>query len=89
MPCIRLRFLAENPALRSLAEITSLHRPFTRSNERFGSKTPPASSPRARRAMVPGVQDPIERLHDAEDRADSLPSAAQGRRGGGGKGMRL
>jgi len=87
-------FLAENPAFaQACAEnnITFIG-PSPEAMERLGSKT--AARQLAARAgvpMVPGVQDPIERLQDAERIARELgyPVLLKAVAGGGGKGMRL
>jgi acetyl-CoA carboxylase biotin carboxylase subunit len=87
-------FLAENPALaRACAEndITFIG-PSPEAMERLGSKT--AARQLAARAgvpMVPGVQDPIGNLQDAERIARELgyPVLLKAVAGGGGKGMRL
>jgi acetyl-CoA carboxylase biotin carboxylase subunit len=87
-------FLAENPALaRACAEnrMTFIG-PSPEAMEHLGSKT--AARQLAARAgvpMVPGIQDPIERVEDAEDTARQLgyPVLLKAVAGGGGKGMRL
>jgi len=87
-------FLAENPALAEACgknNITFIG-PSSRAMEELGSKT--AARQLAARAgvpMVPGVQDPIERLEDAERIARILgyPVLLKAVAGGGGKGMRL
>jgi len=87
-------FLAENPAFaQACAEnnITFIG-PSPEAMERLGSKT--AARQLAARAgvpMVPGVQDPIERLQEAERIARELgyPVLLKAVAGGGGKGMRL
>jgi acetyl-CoA carboxylase biotin carboxylase subunit len=87
-------FLAENPAFaRACTEndITFIG-PSPEAMERLGSKT--AARQLAARAgvpMVPGVQDPIEHLQDAERIARQLgyPVLLKAVAGGGGKGMRL
>src|SRR5882762_1303388 len=66
--------------------------PSPEAMERLGSKT--AARQLAARAgvpMVPGVQDPVERLQDAERIARELgyPVLLKAVAGGGGKGMRL
>ncbi len=87
-------FLAENPELpRACAahQITFIG-PTSEAMELLGSKT--AARQLAARAgvpMVPGVQDPIENLRDAERIARELgyPVLLKAVAGGGGKGMRL
>jgi acetyl-CoA carboxylase biotin carboxylase subunit len=87
-------FLAENPAFaQSCAEnkITFIG-PSPQAMENLGSKT--AARQLAARAgvpMVPGVQNPIERVEDAERIARELgyPVLLKAVAGGGGKGMRL
>src|SRR6266700_5990390 len=87
-------FLAENPAFaRACAEnsITFIG-PSPKAMELLGSKT--AARQLAARAgvpMVPGVQDPIEDIKDAERIARELgyPVLLKAVAGGGGKGMRL
>jgi acetyl-CoA carboxylase biotin carboxylase subunit len=87
-------FLAENPAFaRACGEnsITFIG-PSPEAMERLGSKT--AARQLAARTgvpMVPGVQDPIERVQDAERIARELgyPVLLKAVAGGGGKGMRL
>src|SRR6266481_5205968 len=87
-------FLAENPAFaQACAEnnITSIG-PSPEAMERLGSKTSARQlAARAGVPMVPGVQDPIERLQDAERIARELgyPVLLKAVAGGGGKGMRL
>src|ERR1700674_1432990 len=87
-------FLAENPAFaRACREnnITFIG-PSPEAMERLGSKT--AARQLAARTgvpMVPGVQEPIERVQDAERTARELgyPVLLKAVAGGGGKGMRL
>jgi acetyl-CoA carboxylase biotin carboxylase subunit len=87
-------FLAENPAFaRACGEnnITFIG-PSPEAMERLGSKT--AARQLASRTgvpMVPGVQEPIERVQDAERIARELgyPVLLKAVAGGGGKGMRL
>jgi acetyl/propionyl-CoA carboxylase alpha subunit len=87
-------FLAENPAFaRACREnnITFIG-PSPEAMERLGSKT--AARQLAARTgvpMVPGVQEPIERVQDAERIARELgyPVLLKAVAGGGGKGMRL
>ena len=87
-------FLAENPAFaQACAEnkITFIG-PSPQAMESLGSKT--AARQLAARAgvpMVPGVQNPIERVEDAEQIARELgyPVLIKAVAGGGGKGMRL
>ena len=87
-------FLAENPSFaRACAEnnITFIGPP-AEAMERLGSKT--AARQLAARAcvpMVPGVQDPIEHIQEAERIARELgfPVLLKAVAGGGGKGMRL
>jgi acetyl-CoA carboxylase biotin carboxylase subunit len=87
-------FLAENPGLaRTCAEndITFIG-PSPEAMERLGSKT--AARQLAARAgvpIVPGVEDPIEQLQDAEGLAREIgyPVLLKAVSGGGGKGMRL
>ncbi len=87
-------FLAENPGLaRACAEngITFIG-PSPEAMERLGSKTSARQlAARAGVTMVPCVQDPIERLQDAERIARQLgyPVLLKAVAGGGGKGMRL
>src|SRR3977135_2833875 len=87
-------FLAENPAFaQTCAEnkITFVG-PSPEAMERLGSKTSARQlAARAGVPMVPGVQDPIERLQDAEHIARELgyPVLLKAVAGGGGKGMRL
>jgi len=87
-------FLAENPAFaQACAEnnITFIG-PSPEAMERLGSKTAARQiAARAGVPMVPGVQDPIERLQDAERIARELgyPVLLKAVAGGGGKGMRL
>jgi acetyl-CoA carboxylase, biotin carboxylase subunit len=87
-------FLAENPAFaHACAEnnITFIG-PSPEAMERLGSKTSARQlAARAGVPMVPGVQDPIERLQDAERIARELgyPVLLKAVAGGGGKGMRL
>src|SRR6266550_550179 len=87
-------FLAENPAFaRACAEnnITFIG-PSPEAMERLGSKTAARQiAARAGVPMVPGVQDPIERLQEAERIARELgyPVLLKAVAGGGGKGMRL
>src|SRR5882757_7931173 len=87
-------FLAENPAFaQACAEnnITFIG-PSPEAMERLGSKTAARQiAARAGVPMVPGVQDPIERLQDAEHIARELgyPVLLKAVAGGGGKGMRL
>src|ERR1700694_2493407 len=87
-------FLAENPAFaQACAEnkITFIG-PSPQAMENLGSKT--AARQLAGQAgvpMVPGVQEPIERVEDAERIARELgyPMLLKAVAGGGGKGMRL
>jgi len=87
-------FLAENPAFaRACREnnITFIG-PSPEAMERLGSKT--AARQLAARTgvpIVPGVQEPIERVQDAERIARELgyPVLLKAVAGGGGKGMRL
>ena len=87
-------FLAENPLFaQACAEnkITFIG-PSPQAMESLGSKT--AARQLAARAgvpMVPGVQNPIERVEDAEQIARELgyPVLIKAVAGGGGKGMRL
>src|SRR6266481_292614 len=87
-------FLAENPAFaQACAEnnITSIG-PSPEAMERLVSKTAARQiAARAGVPMVPGVQDPIERLQEAERIARELgyPVLLKAVAGGGGKGMRL
>jgi acetyl-CoA carboxylase biotin carboxylase subunit len=87
-------FLAENPAFaRACAENKiAFIGPSPEAMENLGSKT--AARQLAARAgvpMVPGVQNPIERVEDAERIARELgyPVLLKAVAGGGGKGMRL
>jgi len=87
-------FLAENPALpRACAEagITFIG-PSAEAMEALGSKT--AGRQMARRAdvpTVPGTNNPIERVEDAQALAQSMgyPVLLKAVAGGGGKGMRV
>src|SRR3984893_15030021 len=87
-------FLAENPAFaRACAENKiAFIGPSPEAMENLGSKT--AARQLAARTgvpMVPGVQNPIERVEDAERIARELgyPVLLKAVAGGGGKGMRL
>jgi acetyl-CoA carboxylase biotin carboxylase subunit len=87
-------FLAENPGLaRACAENgVAFIGPSPEAMERLGSKT--AARQLAARAgvpIVPGVEDPIERVQDAERFAREIgyPVLLKAVSGGGGKGMRL
>jgi acetyl-CoA carboxylase, biotin carboxylase subunit len=87
-------FLAENPSFaQACAEnnITFIG-PSPAAMEHLGSKTAARQlAARAGVAMVPGVQEPIEQLEDAERAARELgyPVLLKAVAGGGGKGMRL
>ena len=87
-------FLAENPALAEASAQNNIAfiGPSPQAMENLGSKT--AARQLAARAgvpIVPGVQDPIERVEDAERIARALgyPVLLKSVSGGGGKGMRL
>jgi acetyl-CoA carboxylase biotin carboxylase subunit len=87
-------FLAENPAFAraSADNRIAFIGPTPEAMESLGSKT--AARQLAARVgvpMVPGVQDPIERVEDAERIARQLgyPVLLKAVAGGGGKGMRL
>ena len=87
-------FLAENPELPRACAANGIAfiGPSPEAMELLGSKT--AARQLAARAgvpMVPGVQDPIENLQDAERIARELgyPVLLKAVAGGGGKGMRL
>jgi acetyl-CoA carboxylase, biotin carboxylase subunit len=87
-------FLAENPGLaRACAENgIAFIGPSPEAMERLGSKT--AARQLAARAgvpIVPGVEEPIEQLRDAERLAREIgyPVLLKAVSGGGGKGMRL
>ena len=87
-------FLSENPAFaRACAENKfTFIGPSPEAMERLGSKTSARQlALRAGVPMVPGVQDPIERVEDAERIANELgyPVLLKAVAGGGGKGMRL
>ena len=87
-------FLSENPAFaRACAENKfTFIGPSPEAMERLGSKTSARQlALRAGVPMVPGVQDPIERVEDAERMARKLgyPVLLKAVAGGGGKGMRL
>jgi acetyl-CoA carboxylase, biotin carboxylase subunit len=87
-------FLAENPALQRAcagAGITFIG-PSAEAMEAMGSKT--AGKQLARRAnvpTVPGANDPIENLEEAQSLAQSMgyPVVLKAVAGGGGKGMRV
>ena len=87
-------FLAENPALATAcvkAGVTFIG-PAAESMETLGSKT--AARQLARRSdvpTVPGTNDPIERMEDAQELAQRMgfPVLLKAVAGGGGKGMRL
>jgi acetyl-CoA carboxylase biotin carboxylase subunit len=87
-------FLAENPGLaRACAEngVTFIG-PSPEAMERLGSKTAARQlAARASVPMVPGVEDPIDHLPDAERVAREIgyPVLLKAVSGGGGKGMRL
>jgi acetyl-CoA carboxylase biotin carboxylase subunit len=87
-------FLAENPAFaKACAEnnITFIG-PSPEAMERMGSKTAARQfAARANVPIVPGVQDPVEHIQDAERMARALgyPVLLKAVAGGGGKGMRL
>ena len=87
-------FLAENPALpRACTDVgLTFIGPSAEAMEALGSKT--AGRQLARRSdvpIVPGTNDPIERMADAQALAHSMgyPILLKAVAGGGGKGMRL
>src|SRR6202045_4051451 len=87
-------FLAENPAFARACRENNIAfiGPSPEAMERLGSKT--AARQLAARAgvpMVPGVQEPIDRVQDAERIAGELgyPVLLKAVAGGGGKGMRM
>ena len=87
-------FLAENPGFAQACaenDITFIG-PSPEAMERLGSKTAARQlAARASVPIVPGVQDPIEHILDAERIARELgyPVLLKAVAGGGGKGMRL
>jgi acetyl-CoA carboxylase, biotin carboxylase subunit len=87
-------FLAENPALPRACEDSGITfiGPSAETMERMGSKT--AGKQLARRAevpTVPGTDEPIENLEDAQSlaRVMGYPVLLKAVAGGGGKGMRV
>jgi acetyl-CoA carboxylase biotin carboxylase subunit len=87
-------FLAENPELARACAANKINfiGPSPEAMERLGSKTAARQlAARARVPMVPGTQEPIENVTDAEKIAKGLgyPVLLKAVAGGGGKGMRV